>query len=389
MKTRKQNVALSMFVAGMVVYGIGIRLALAAPVAVGCGAILTSDTTLESDLSCPGREAALVIGADHITVNLNGHTLMGDFTGVGIDNTGGFDHVTIKDGTLVGFTEGIRAVEADGFRVNGVEVVGAMGDASATGAIHVLGGEDVQIRNCSITVEPTDFGPGGIRLDSVKKVLVQDSEIEGCWIGVSFFSVGPDGDPGLGAPTTGRIQGCKIRNSFQSAVLLGTTDDATVQDNELSGCSVAMQIGTIPEVGVLVRNVLVAGNTIHHNAGGIWVGTVVDSQISDNAVTDHPAFGINLREGCVNNNISGNLVANNMRGIVLIFGANNNRISENVVLDNRAEGITLFLGANTGNHISDNVAKGNGVWDLFHNEESTPNFWDNNSYDTKSGADIP
>src|SRR5438552_1170438 len=43
---------------------------------ISCGAILTKDTKLDSDLTnCPGD--GLVIGADHITVTLNGHSISG------------------------------------------------------------------------------------------------------------------------------------------------------------------------------------------------------------------------------------------------------------------------------------------------------------------------
>ena len=44
--------------------------------AVSCGATITRDTTLKADLTnCPGD--GLVIGADNITLDLNGHTIDG------------------------------------------------------------------------------------------------------------------------------------------------------------------------------------------------------------------------------------------------------------------------------------------------------------------------
>lgn len=361
------------------------RPALAAP--VGCGAVLTSNTTLQNDLSCSGPGAALVIGADNITVNLNGHTLTGDGTGVGIDNSGGFAHVTIKNGTIAGFGEGIRAEGANGLRISGIQVNGANGHRSVTGAIHILDGEDVEIKNCAITVTPGEFAPHGIRLDKVNNVAVQNVGIDGGFSGVSFFGLAGEG------ATTGRIQDCRIRNGWNSGVLLARTDDARVKNNEMSGCSVGMQIGA----GFFVSNIQVSGNNIHNNElGGIYALAMLDSRISDNALTDNTRYGINLDEACANNVLSGNLVANNgVRGIVLtsyddpFYGVNNNRISGNMVLNNGLEGISLFLGTNTGNQITDNTSLGNGVWDLFHNDESTPNVWRDNTYNTKSGADIP
>jgi Right handed beta helix region len=82
--------------------------ALAQP--LGCGAVVTQDTTFTSDLlQCPGN--GLVIGADGITVDLNGHTISGQIISagspdqVGIENRG-HDDVTIRNGTVTVFARG-------------------------------------------------------------------------------------------------------------------------------------------------------------------------------------------------------------------------------------------------------------------------------------------
>ena len=78
--------------------------------ALSCGDTLTSDTTLTANLACSGT--ALVVGADGITIDLNGYTISGDGTGLGIDNTGGYDNVTIKNGTITGFQVVTRGVSS-------------------------------------------------------------------------------------------------------------------------------------------------------------------------------------------------------------------------------------------------------------------------------------
>src|SRR5262245_49141750 len=55
-----------------------------------CGMIVAQNLILDTDLTCTGT--GLFVGADGITIDLNGHTLVGDGTGLGIDNRGGFDH---------------------------------------------------------------------------------------------------------------------------------------------------------------------------------------------------------------------------------------------------------------------------------------------------------
>lgn len=69
---------------------------------VSCGEVLTSSTTLSSDLTCPSD--GLVIGRDGITLDLGGHTIRATTpqAGIGVDLA---DHsgVTVRNGTLDGF----------------------------------------------------------------------------------------------------------------------------------------------------------------------------------------------------------------------------------------------------------------------------------------------
>jgi parallel beta-helix repeat protein len=103
---------------------------------VRCGDVLTQDTVLRNDLTnCPGD--GLVIGADGVTVELNGHKIDGtDAAGsagsAGIRNRG-HDHVVIKDGEFVisdigDFETGILLRGADRNRVIGLGVSGRVDD---------------------------------------------------------------------------------------------------------------------------------------------------------------------------------------------------------------------------------------------------------------------
>jgi parallel beta-helix repeat protein len=78
---------------------------------VSCGDTITVDTTLDSDLvDCPDN--GIVIGADDVTLDLNGHLIDGDGTcpmdgfcaGV-LDD--GHDRVTVSDGSVRQFAEGV------------------------------------------------------------------------------------------------------------------------------------------------------------------------------------------------------------------------------------------------------------------------------------------
>ena len=93
---------------------------------VSCGDTITADTTLDSDLvDCPNN--GIVIGADDITLDLNGHRIDGDGTefqdalrtepcDLGIANDG-HDGVTVSDGSVREFATGVLVGSARQNRV--------------------------------------------------------------------------------------------------------------------------------------------------------------------------------------------------------------------------------------------------------------------------------
>ena len=84
---------------------------------VSCGDTITADTTLDGDLTdCPSN--GIVIGADDITLDLNGHTIAGDGEPVKrcrrdepVCDIGVFNHdhdrVTLRGGSVHGFASGV------------------------------------------------------------------------------------------------------------------------------------------------------------------------------------------------------------------------------------------------------------------------------------------
>src|SRR4051812_27856408 len=76
---------------------------------VQCGAVITADTTLDSDLvGCP--QDGIVIAAGNVTLDLNGHTISGTGTAAGIRGAAGptLANVVIRGrGTVTAFRVGI------------------------------------------------------------------------------------------------------------------------------------------------------------------------------------------------------------------------------------------------------------------------------------------
>ncbi len=111
---------------------------------VSCGQVITQDTKLDNDLTdCPGD--GVVIGADNITLDLNGHTVDGlsctenqPETCVhqdGIDNSGGYDNVRIRNGTITAFENAILLEDAARNELSGLDVTGFRG----YGVLHSAG----------------------------------------------------------------------------------------------------------------------------------------------------------------------------------------------------------------------------------------------------------
>jgi parallel beta-helix repeat protein len=97
---------------------VGASSALAKKKVVSCGQVITHSIHVTNDLiDCPGD--GLVIGAGHIRVDLGGHVVDGiaNPAADGIDNTGGFDNVVVRHGTIQQFQQGVHLVNASANRL--------------------------------------------------------------------------------------------------------------------------------------------------------------------------------------------------------------------------------------------------------------------------------
>lgn len=74
-----------------------------------CGTMILADLKLDHDLTCTGP--GLIVGADGITINLNGHTITGPGSGVGI-NVPNRTGVLIVGGTVRNFLAGVQLVNS-------------------------------------------------------------------------------------------------------------------------------------------------------------------------------------------------------------------------------------------------------------------------------------
>ncbi len=285
--------------------------------AVRCGDTVTHSVSLANDLmDCPG--AGLVIGANHITLNLNGHTISGRLEGaVGIDNSAGYDGVTIENGAVRNFTNGVMLLEhATGNRVQ-------------------------------------------------RLTLNSDNSNGGADNGILIF----DSDHN-------RIAHNSISGSF-NGIFLGNTTDSTVSRNRVSDVNDGIFLFNA-ERNAVERNVIagVAGtgvilvqssynritrNSSHRNGNGIFaVDGSSHNHIEKNVVVGNSDTGVLLDQHADDNVIARNFASGNGFAGIAVGGSDRTLVSRNVASHNPGAGIAV-VDASIDTVVERNQANGNGT----------------------------
>ena len=124
---------------------------------VECGEVITQDTTLDSDVVCEGETygvTGITIGADHLTLDLAGHTVRGEPAFQPGSNAVATDtqrtDVTVRGGTVRGFGVGINLTASDSV----IERVTSLGNGGV--GFWVRGNDNVVRR--SLVRHSAEFG---------------------------------------------------------------------------------------------------------------------------------------------------------------------------------------------------------------------------------------
>jgi Right handed beta helix region len=386
------------------------------PAALHCGQTLTHSVTLEADLvDCPGD--GLVIGADGITVDLNGHTIDGvapsgcepsASTTVGIDNGDGYDGVTVEDGTITQFDEGFSAgSETTGMSDSHIHHL-TLSDRFGGIGLETGAGPAAIARNLvdHNVVSGVPCG-GGIAVTGGQDNRLADNDIENVAV-VGIFDVGDHGDViahnriartghhgvYVFASTASRVLGNVLTetdrdpNHRGDGIRIEFSSNAVVTNNRLTrvddfgivvnGCF----IGCDPAHPQVPTGIRVERNTLDQTGDGIILINTDDDLVRGNSVTgagsfgDPASFGLGvLLDGVSDTIVRANAIADGGRGIgpgIVVgippeFGPSPRPVSGNVVARNRvtrqhADGILVAPVAQdtilTRNIADDNAADG-------------------------------
>ena len=306
-------IILAIAVAGFLALGAGQAHARSYGDDVKCGDTITTDVKLKHDLvDCPGN--GIVIGADNIELDLNGHTIDGDGAlgcadlyacDYGVDNTAGHHGVTIKDGSIREFATAVFVVGATDNRVRAL-----------SSSDNVLGG--LLLIGCTrLRIERNSISHNGLTTDQAGLIVFDSIHVR-----IRRNAVFANGDIGM--------------------FLIGI-DSSRVKRNSVSGN---------PEAGLVLDgsgNELSRNRVFENGDNIVLVGNgnrLVRNKIRDAlGFPDDPegGFGI-LVDGGNRNVLAGNVVkraASNGIRVVAFDPASTGPANRNVIRRNRVKGSQL------------------------------------------------
>jgi len=133
-----------------------------------CGATILANLKLDHDLTCAGD--ALIVGADDITIDLNGHTITGSGTGSGILAVGR-SGVVIEGGTIRNFLIGVQLAASTGVSVKEIRAMGNRDGIFLIGSSGNTIKENIASENSRVGVM---LRPGAIR-NSTENVVKENT----------------------------------------------------------------------------------------------------------------------------------------------------------------------------------------------------------------------
>lgn len=276
---------------------------------VGCGQTITQSTILDSDVG-PCSGTGINIGADNITLNLNGHRVFGtsgfgEGAGIRIFRRTG---VRVTRGTVSGFDGGVVIEGGSG---NTVSYVAARDNIGRTGTLYGDGIAILSSRN--------------------NRLLGNQATNNGPFAGIGLYSNVDNDHP---RQTTGVSSGNVVDGN--SMVANVTTRAGVVNNAATEADGMRLEPGTS---GNLVINNHFARNGLDGVSlfNGANNNTLRNNSMDANGLrtSARRGNGINLFGGANNNLIERNRVARNSDNGISV-GSQNNRIRNNVALQNSA-----------------------------------------------------
>jgi nitrous oxidase accessory protein NosD len=234
---------------------------------LSCGEVVVDDVRLEADLICIGP--GLIVGADGVRVNLNGHVISGNGTSNGVD-VATRSNVSVYGGTIRTFFTGVRAMNSAGIDLKNLRLE------------NNTDGVDLQAGSTNISIKDNEFvgntSRGVMMRGTPTEVEVKSNTFDGNRVGILLF-----------APVGAVVKDNVVANSLVAGIRLNQ-----------------------PTTGNLL-----AGNTLISNPSGIEFLIVSGSGSTGNTLLDNQlsANGCGFKGPLTGNTLKNNVLTGNTTNI--------------------------------------------------------------------------
>lgn len=309
---------------------------------IQCESTITVDTTLHRDLvGC--ANTGIVIGADGVTLNLNGHTISGDHSpfeacsdgdvcDVGVANVGGFSGVTIRGGSVESFSVGVLTVGSEAIHLSHLSV-----SRSLYSGIIIVEAPDAVVDHTSTRANGLTTEQAGLAVIGSERARIVHNQFAASDVGL--FAVDGDDHSLIGWNT--------FRNNLDAGMTFESSRSAIVHNRFARNGDGISVVGD--------------DNTISHNdvrasigcGGGCGIGISLEggfgNEVTRNRVTSAKTLGIRIDAyaGTTNGNvIRRNVVSRSgTDGIAIstdhVGDATHTLLERNLVFGNGDDGIDV------------------------------------------------
>ncbi|MDQ6616563.1 MAG: right-handed parallel beta-helix repeat-containing protein [Actinomycetota bacterium] len=286
-----------------------------------CGEVIVKNITLSADIGpCPSTVDGIVIGADNITVNLNGHRISGPGPGKGTGSHAGIRLTQRRGVNITG--GGVRGFDA------GIALVGSSGNTITNMTVR----NNVAPLVTANGFEGSEFGDGIVLMFSGGNRIAHNViTANGVFDNIGILGLGSD------------------NNTITANTITNEVGDSLQGTNGVgNGINISPFLDlTLPGRGnsLLANNIV--GNTVSGNyTGGIASQSNLGATIAHNVITDngllnpHPGNGIGI--------------FHNQRAVPNLYDV----VDSNVIHGNAGNGIDVF---GDHNRFTNNNATGNAL----------------------------
>jgi parallel beta-helix repeat protein len=333
---------------------------------VSCGTTITVSTKLDRDLvNCPNN--GLVIGADNVTLDLNGHVIDSDgteFSSCGVDEPCdigivGFGHsgVTIKGGTIREFGVGVLVVDTSGTHIT--RLVAA--DSLFSGVI-LAGASSSSIEGVTASRNGLTTDQAGIDIFDSNGLTIAKNTVDSSG-DIGFFISGLDDS---------RLEGNVLTRNPEAGILLDHGTGNEFSQNRVAHAGDGLVVSG--DRNMVIGNVLTditgcpdgcgSGISLEGGTGSVVQGnTVLRARLAGIHVAAFeqyggpPTHGNTIRSNFVQDSVfDGLLVESTATGTLLDRNTAVGAGDDGIEVDNAETTLTRNLAARNGDHGIEAVA---------------------------------